>query len=267
VKLHWFELAVLTGAVSPADISQAPPSPQATSWQENVQQSHCAISTKNSNGVVFMLRVLPGDSQPDLFLIGAPKFLPPKVQEAVVQLAPTGQSWSANVQGSFTRPMRVLRVQSVGTDFIAAFARSTEIRVTVERKQIAASLRGSNAALTALRECIDRRLAEWGVDTKAHDTIKSPPTAIKNLRWLSERDYPKSLLKARWQGDMILRLNVDITGAVTDCSVVVSSGQKPADDATCLRAVQKARFNPAIGADGKPISAVGIQRIEFRMGD
>lgn len=38
---------------------------------------------------------------------------------------------------------------------------------------------------------------------------------------------------------MIVRLDVDATGKVANCAVVVSSGQKSADDVSCRRAVQK----------------------------
>lgn len=115
------------------------------------------------------------------------------------------------------------------------------------------------------RDCIDQRLPARGVDPKAYDALQVPPTDIEHDAFLSSDDYPPALLEAGWIGDSIIRVNVDATGKVTDCAVLVSSGQKSADDVSCLRSMQRGRYNPAIGADGKPTAAPRVRDVIFRV--
>lgn len=67
------------------------------------------------------------------------------------------------------------------------------------------------------------------------------------------------------EGDTIARLDVDATGRVTGCAVLVSSGSAALDNATCKISLERGRLRPAIGADGKPIAAFRIMPVRWRL--
>jgi TonB family protein len=119
--------------------------------------------------------------------------------------------------------------------------------------------------MAALQQCIDTKLAEWGVDPKAFAALSPPPTDIEGYSWLSYKDYPTDALDANRSGNVVARLNVDVTGKVTGCAVVVSSGWGSLDKVTCKKALEKGRFNPAIGADGHPTAAVRVENAIFKV--
>jgi len=234
-------------------------------WQLDWLESHCTVSKTGSDGVTLSLWMLPGDPDPHLYLIGPSKLLPRPVDKASVQLMPSGETFESSAYVQSPRNPIVVKIIDLRHKFTPAFAASNEVHVLARGKQIAIPIPGSAKAVAALRECIDQKLAEWGVDAKAYDALQLPPTDIENYAFMSGNDYPQELLNASWEGDVIVRLNVDAMGKVTNCAVVVSSGQKSADDVSCLRAVQNGRFNPAIGADGRPTAAMHVRDVVFRI--
>jgi TonB family protein len=245
--------------------AQPPGSAPPTVWDLEWQDSHCTISTAAKDGVVVSLWMLPGDPDPHLYLIGPSKLLPQPTDKVTVELLPNGETFDADGYVASSRDPIVVKILHLRHKFPAAFAQSNEVRVTARGKQIAVSIPGAAKALTALRECIDLKLPEWGVDPKAYDALEVPPTDIENYEYMSSTDYPQDLLDANWTGDVITRLNVDATGKVTNCAVVVTGGHKSVDDISCFRAMQRGRFNPAIGADGKPTAAVRVRDVVFRI--
>ncbi len=264
----WRDLLSVAGlaanALSPA-AAQAPATPPAAVWQLGWQESHCTISRDDSNGVTLSLWMLPGDPDPHLYLVGPSKLLPQPVDKAIVQLLPSGETFNAVGYVRSARDPVVVKVLHLWHKFPGAFAQSSEVRVAARGKQITVAVPGSAEALAALRECIDQRLPAWAVDPKAYDALQVPPTEIENYEFMLPDDYPPALLEAGWIGDVILRLNIDATGKVTDCAVLVSSGQKSVDDVSCLRSMQRGRYNPAIGADGKPTAALRVREVVFRI--
>jgi TonB family protein len=245
--------------------AEAPAGNAQAVWQVGWQDSHCTISTTNSDGVVLALWMLPGDPDPHLYLVGSSKILPRSADKATVQLAPNGESFPADVDLQPSRDAVVLKMMNLRHKFPPAFAASNELRVAAGGKQIRVPIPGSARAMAALHQCIDDKLPQWGVDQTAYDALQVPPTDIEDYHWMSPEDYPQALLDANWAGDVIVRLNVDGSGKVTNCTVVVSSGQKSADDVSCLRAMQKGKFNPAMDADGKPTAAQRVRDVVFRI--
>jgi protein TonB len=60
-------------------------------------------------------------------------------------------------------------------------------------------------------------------------------------------------------------MTVGVDGQVTACVTVASSGSKSLDDATCSIFTRRARFSPAIGADGRPTVDTHIARLRWRV--
>ena len=65
-------------------------------------------------------------------------------------------------------------------------------------------------------------------------------------------DYPPEALRHHWEGDVIADLTISAEGRVTGCKIAQTSGHQVLDDATCEIVMKRARFKPALDANGKP---------------
>lgn len=264
-----FLLNGLAALVAAAQANAQAPAQPATAapqvWQLDWQDNHCTISTGDAARLGFAMWMTPGDPRPDLYFIGSPKLLPnPDKDKVTVTLMPSDETFSATViNKSVKSGSRVLRLLTLPEKFPAAFAGASGVRLAGLKEPIPVT--GSDKAVSALRQCIDEKLPEWGVDPKAYEALRMPPTDPNDHLWFTSADYPPSALMRGDQGDVIARMDVDATGKVTACAVVVSSGSKAIDDVTCSSALRKGKFNPAIGQDGQPIAAQRIVRAVFRM--
>jgi protein TonB len=70
--------------------------------------------------------------------------------------------------------------------------------------------------------------------------------------WATTSDYPSRDLREGNQGVTGFKLIVGTTGRVESCLITRSSGFTGLDEAACANVSRRARFKPAIGADGQP---------------
>lgn len=81
------------------------------------------------------------------------------------------------------------------------------------------------------------------------------PAAIGGVgQWFGPNAYPPEAIRAGRAGRVVALLAVDATGAVTGCTVQVSSGTTALDTATCAIATAHLRFDPATDHDGHPVA-------------
>ena len=79
-------------------------------------------------------------------------------------------------------------------------------------------------------------------------------------------DYPAAALNAGVEGDVIVRLQVDASGRVSQAAVIGHEGGiDPALDQAAIAALQQWRFQPAM-RDGRAINSVVQVPVEFRTG-
>lgn len=122
-------------------------------------------------------------------------------------------------------------------------------------------------AMAALDQCSDDLIKTWGLDPAAQRQVKHGPIPIgKMADWFRPGDYPSGAANMGLGGIVIIRLLVRADGGVQNCAVTKSGGDKVFQDATCQAVTKRASFEPAIGADGKPIASVWIQRIRWEPG-
>jgi protein TonB len=80
-----------------------------------------------------------------------------------------------------------------------------------------------------------------------------PARARANLSsYVSDADYPSTAARNEEQGTTRFKLAVGSDGRVKECTVTSSSGSSALDATTCKLMRQRAKFQPATGADGKP---------------
>ena len=243
-------------------IAQTGPAPAI--WKADIQKSQCTLMTGSADDIGLSFRMTPGQPEPELLVFGSLKQLPNYRGKVTVELAPGGTNFEADARPISTSKARVLQFDRFTHEFAQEFGQSTDLFIADGKSRTRVPISGAYKAFATLQNCVAELLPEWGVDPRAYAALKKPPTAIEGKFWISGADYPADALRANWQGHVVLRLNVDATGDVTDCAVVVSSGWKSVDKLTCGKAVGWAKFHPAIGADGKPTAAVRTSNVVFR---
>lgn len=120
--------------------------------------------------------------------------------------------------------------------------------------------------MAAMRKCTNDMAQAWGIDLAAHQQLTRPVVPTDNPgSWLNSNDYPRALLARGIQGLVQLRLSVGADGVPTQCHIQRSTRPQEFDDISCKRLLQRARFEPALDAQGKPIASFYRQAIRFQM--
>jgi hypothetical protein len=121
------------------------------------------------------------------------------------------------------------------------------------REPIILELGPMDKPMDAMRTCIDQLLIKWGFDSQAHRTLTRRAAPAGNPgSWLSTADYPAAMLRAGRSAAVHFRLMIDEAGAPTDCVVQTAVGSG-FDELTCRLLRKRARFTPALDAQGRPI--------------
>lgn len=142
------------------------------------------------------------------------------------------------------------RTLQTGTDTTAPVV--TEPAITSEQE----------AAATAERE-----RAEANERARAERERAAAAPAVPADREVAAIDqprpaYPPAALRAREEGTVVVRVNVDASGAPTDASVQTSSRSRDLDRAA-VEAVKTWKFEPAIKG-GKPVASTADIPVEFK---
>lgn len=120
-------------------------------------------------------------------------------------------------------------------------ARQETVLATVANPAIASTLR-HRCAVEVSR--IDRGSGKPAV-TRATIPPDLPPLVTND-------DYPASAIRAEQQGTTFISITVSAKGMVSDCSLQSSSGSQTLDQTACSILSRRARFQPALDADGQP---------------
>lgn len=122
------------------------------------------------------------------------------------------------------------------------------------------------ARFTPARARNGRPMADSYTQKVAWRIAKPPPPRQGNLAgYVSMDDYPAEALRKGEQGVVEVRLDIDVAGHVSACTVTQSSGSTILDGATCRLLSRRARFSPARDAQGRPVPDSYTQRIAWRL--
>jgi periplasmic protein TonB len=81
--------------------------------------------------------------------------------------------------------------------------------------------------------------------------------------WATSNDYPSRALREEREGTTGFRVSIGTDGRVTDCQVTSSSGSPDLDEATCANVTRRARFKPAVDANGQPTTDSYSNRVRW----
>lgn len=240
-----------------------------TVWNLEWVDQHCAVTTGSPESLGLSLGVTPGDPEPQLTFSGPQAVIGGKLPaKANIVLQPGGQSFEANAYARGNgRSQRTVLVGKLDPEFLTAFAKAEEVRLVTAKSTLAVPVKGAGKAAAAMQQCLDVKLADWGMDSKAYLALRRPPVQVAGQVLIAGSEYPGIAIANNEEGRVIARLDVGPDGKVTKCAVVVSSSSMNLDRATCTIAAIRWRFYPAIAADGSPTAAQRIMSVEYRLVD
>lgn len=93
-----------------------------------------------------------------------------------------------------------------------------------------------------------------------------PPTPRGQPQgWVTDDDYPAAAIREEKQGVTGVRLSVDASGRVTDCTVTSSSGSSALDSTACNLLRRRAKFNPATDSAGNKVPGSWSSRFRWTL--
>lgn len=106
----------------------------------------------------------------------------------------------------------------------------------------------------------------WNGTPEKKALLKQPVSMNTTIRKLfSSDDYPSQAVFGVQSGTAHIIALIDEKGQMADCMVVETSGIAVLDAQTCIIMHKRAKFSPAIGADGKPAKSTFTQRVRWEM--
>lgn len=115
-----------------------------------------------------------------------------------------------------------------------------------------------------LDECVMDLRKEWNVHTgEGHSPLLRQNSKGDLQGLLKGDDYPEIATSKMEQGDVRVVILVNEKGLIADCTVVQTSLSPVLDAQTCAIIKERARFEPAIGIDGRPAKSAHAQRVRW----
>lgn len=180
--------------------------------------------------------------------------------------------WTGRIDETDSKPIfQVMKLSedkrvvtfSIETDGMRA-SPTLELRISFEKNPgFAFQLPNWGSLQTLLDQCAADLRVSKGFPGPEYDLAKVHAKA-KIFKYFSDDDYPKEALQNNEQGEVWVLFWVDADGRVSNCTIDKTSGSKSLDATTC-KIIQKVRFDPAIGQDGKPIREPSSTRLRWHM--
>lgn len=150
---------------------------------------------------------------------------------------------------------------------LAALAGGQVIRITVDGVElISLPLGNVVAGIDVLQQCMTDQLRTWGIDPVARAALQRRPEPLHEAGlagFLTVDDYPADAVQRGVSGAAVVRLDVNPEGRVSACSVLQSSGDSALDRASCRAFQRRARFRPALDAQGAETTAPVVTRVTW----
>lgn len=120
--------------------------------------------------------------------------------------------------------------------------------------------------MIAMRGCIRQMIKSWGFDPNVIAGLtKLPEPLMSQGLWVSAWDYPADSLRNRKEGVVYFRLDVAADGKVSRCTNLESTANKDLIVTTCQLMMRRARFKPALDANGQPVAAFFTSSVRWQL--
>jgi hypothetical protein len=123
------------------------------------------------------------------------------------------------------------------------------------------------APMAAMRRCTDDLLRHWGYDPAVQKSLVRQTTPANYPgNWITQRDFPPRPLARGSNGLVQFRLDVDEAGSVRGCRVLFRTNPDEFADLSCQLLSKRAKFTPALNAEGKPVRSYYVGRVKWVSG-
>lgn len=276
-------LLVLSASLLASSTLSARPKPVISmpfvgSWEVNYDDNACHLyarfGDKPDEIVLKLTRYQPGDPF-DLNLFGKPFASNTRDVDVTLDFGMSGGPVKREALAGHSGKLPFLLVGSHRIDGRFADDGRTLPAITAEQEAAAKSLtigyHGKqyrletarlDRPLAKLRECQTDLVKFWGFDPDVQAKLTRPATPVGSPgRWAGSGDFPKAALANGQSGRVKFRLDVDESGAVTNC--VVLEQTKPTEFAriSCQILVKRGKFTPALDKEGKPVRSFWVSSI------
>ena len=137
---------------------------------------------------------------------------------------------------------------------------------TGNRKSYRLALGSMAAPMRTLRGCTTDLVKHWGLDPTEQASLARRPTPISDpRRWMNSADYPTDMVRQGGNGLVQFRLDISETGSIAGCHVQARTNPDAFADLSCKLISKRARFNPALDRDGKPIKSYFVNSVRWTM--
>jgi Gram-negative bacterial TonB protein C-terminal len=116
----------------------------------------------------------------------------------------------------------------------------------------------------ALGKCVDNLMTTWGIDVDKHRSLLQDVKPLTSPgKWIVPDDYPVKMLSAGQPAIVEFRLSVGADGKPASCHIQSTTRPKEFDNAVCGSLMRRARFAPALDADGQPLVSFYRNTVRF----
>ena len=125
---------------------------------------------------------------------------------------------------------------------------------------------GLSGVMAAFDDCLSNLRDVWNIDAINRQRVAKAAQPRRPLRNLfNSGSYPEQAMRQNETGRVGIAMLIDETGKVSDCMIEETSGIATLDTMTCLVITANAKFEPAVGTDGKPVKSAYFHRISWRI--
>ena len=146
----------------------------------------------------------------------------------------------------------------------AALASATRLRIVGEEVNESLFLSQMPQLMKSMASCTADLRRYWNITPELQAKIKARSTGSL-VGLFDSNDYPGIALYKNQEGTVEVSLLIDEEGKVAECAVTETSKVAALDAQVCFVLSKRAKFKPAIGADGKPTRDSFSERISWRI--
>jgi len=250
---------IVLAALLPALPATAAPTPPTGKWLVDFADAQC-VASRAYGEEQFFLKFSPMGDVVQVGLMRPAGFSGPRPVDALMRPG-TGAAFkgSAIAYSPGKSGQRIYLVNLPVAEFNRLSGSPTlALQFGDLRRELAVS--GMSALAKVMMQCIDHLQSIWIADDN-----KGPKAKANLGSYFTDGDYPADAIRWEESGTTVFALLVDESGRVADCMVTQTSKHASLDTQTCAILKARARFDPAIGADGKPRKGRLLGRIEWKL--
>jgi TonB family protein len=259
-------------SAEPAMTNEPPVLAPASPWQVDYADEECRLlRTFGIGDDAVTLRIARGSGLQSFDMVVAGVKIPRLGSGVAIRVTMEPQGMSEDFEGYSmgvpNRPEKFIRWYDGDPKILATATNRQQVRLSADNRfDVAMLWTDAKSALSALQACHDDLLKSWGIEIDAMRNWAVPPEPIGSPgRWVTNADYPLEETRRGIEGTTAFQLKISPQGVIEKCIIVRSSKSNVLDRRSCQLMLERAKFKPAIGADGQPMASFYVNRVRWQV--